>query len=334
MRIMSRPRDLREGLFGQVFLFVFEVLPYLDEKKIKPAWAIRSMLYGSPENDYLVIPGLLELNYDLEAPTRRTKNVSLKRLRKHATVALGNDWSYVSGLWEKYFRIPKRIIERADSFPNLDAALGLHYRGTDKNQSSVETNFVSQEEFMDLTEDFLEAHPEIRTILIASDEISFSDRLRAKYPGIQIVSSGEVIHHKDLKVQNSFEKGDHAVLDCLLLSRCKYLLKCQSALSGFAKVINPELEAYRISANKLAPWNMEIPYFPDGYLPKYQSKNPRTQEILARLFTDDWTENETVAKKFGKLLQYGKRGKPEPVLKRVARWASCRFKLSSFNSGR
>ena len=328
---MSRPRDLREGLFGQVFLFVFEVLPYLDERNVMPAWAIRSMLYGCPENDYLVIPGLLELNYNLENTARGFEDVSLRRLRKHATVALGNDWSYVSALWKKYFRIPDRIIERADTFPKLDKALGFHYRGTDKNQSSVETNFVSQEDFMELAEDFLEAHPEIETILIASDEISFSEKLRTKYPRINIVSSGEVIHHKDLSVQNSFAKGDHAVLDCLLLSRCKYLLKCQSALSGFAKVINPDIQAYRISANKLAPWNMEIPYFPDGYLPKYQSENPRSREILTRLFADDWTDNEAVAEKFGKLLRFGKRGRPEPVLKRIGRWASCRLKRFSLN---
>lgn len=304
LRIVSSPQDLKEGLFGQVFLFVFEVLPYLDEAGIMPDWAIRSKLYGTAERDFVVIPGLLELNYNPEIPKSGFRNVSLKKLRKQRTVALGNDWNYISELWAKYFRIPDRITERADKFPTLDGALGLHYRGTDKNKSSVETNLVSEVEFMKLVGDFVGSHPEIRVIFIASDESSFVERVRKTYPDREILSSGDVVHHKDTGHHDNFAKGDHAVLDCVLLSRCRYLLKCQSALSGFAKVLNPGIEAYRISANKLARWNREIPYFPDGYLPKYQGISPGNIEILERLFAGDWTENRAVSEKFGNVFRY------------------------------
>ena len=307
IRIVSSHQDLKEGLFGQVFLFVFEVLPYLDEAGIMPGWAIRSKLYGTPERDFVVIPGLLDLNYNPEIPESGFSDVSLKELRKRGTAALGNDWDYISKLWAKYFRIPGRIIERANIFPKLDGALGLHYRGTDKNKSTAETNFVSEVDFMELVGDFVGSHPDIRVILIASDESSFVERVRAAYPNLEVLSSGEVVHHKDTAHHDNFAKGDHAVLDCVLLSRCKYLLKCQSALSGFAKVLNPEIEAYRVSANKLARWNREIPYFPDGYLPKYKGHSPASKEILERLFAGDWTENEVVSKKFGNLFRYENR---------------------------
>lgn len=305
--ITSRPRDLKEGLFGQVLLFVFEVLPYLDERDLMPEWEIRSKLYGNRDNGCLVIPGLLELNYEPVVSNIGSKKVGLKKLRQYATATLGNDWRYLNKLLLKYFRIPQRIIDRADAFPNLNQALGLHYRGTDKNKSSSETNYVSEADFMMLADDLLRSIPEIRLIFIASDERQFVERMRAAHPDYEILSSGEVVHHKNLKEHDNFAKGDHAMLDCLLLSRCKYLMKCQSALSGFAKILNPEIEAYRISANKLAPWAPDTPYFPDAYLPKYRSGNPECQRVLQRLFTEDWTENESVVEKYGGLFGYKER---------------------------
>ena len=319
LKITSMPDDLVEGLFGQVFLWIFEVLPYLDKRGIMPAWLIRSKLYGSPEEDYVVIPGLVELNYLPKHSGSDFKDLSLMNLRNRGVVVLGNDWQYISNLWKKYFRIPQRIIGRADGFPKLNAALGLHYRGTDKNKALDETNYVSEDDFMTLAGDFLESHPEIRTIFIASDESAFVEKFRARHVDYHIVSSGQVVHHKELSGHGELEKGDHAVLDCLLLSRCKYLLKCQSALSGFAKVLNPAIEAYRISANKLPDWNREIPYFPDGYLPKYRSKNPKVQTILDRLFVDDWTSDRTVYRRFGKKFKYQKRDGGLRMLRRIAR---------------
>lgn len=309
--ITSTPGDLKEGLFGQVLLFIFEVLPYLHERDLMPDWAIRSKLYGNPNDDFLVVPGLLELNYEPMRCDAEVQEIGLKKLRRYATSTLGNDWRYLNELLLKYFRIPHRIVERADAFPKLNQALGLHYRGTDKNKSSSETNYVSETDFIMLVADFLSNHPDVQVIFIASDEYQFVEKMREIHPEHQIVSSGEVVHHKNLKAQDNFAKGDHAMLDCLLLSRCKYLLKCQSALSGFAKVFNPEIEVYRISANKLAPWAPETPYFPDAYLPKYSSDNPQCQRVLQRLFKEDWTENESVVRKHGDLFAYMKRA-PDP----------------------
>ena len=305
--ITSSPRDLKEGLFGQVLLFIFEILPYLEEENLMPEWAIRSKLYGNPNQGFLVVPGLLDLSYEPIISKEGNRSLELLDLREYATTTLGNDWSYLNKLFLKYFRIPQRIVERANMYPPLDQALGLHYRGTDKNKSSSETNYVSTADLLTLTADFLKSNPDIRVIFVASDERHFVAKISAAHPDLEIVSSGDVVHHKNLKEQDNFAKGDHAMLDCLLLSRCKYLLKCQSALSGFAKVLNPEIEAYRISANKLAPWAPETPYFPDAYLPKYHSKSLNCQSILTKLFTDDWTENQTLFEKYSKLFGYEKR---------------------------
>lgn len=322
LKITTAPEDLVEGLFGQVFLFIFEILPYLDERNIRPTWAIRSKLYGNPEDDFIVIPGLIEINDEIDQSEEETSEISLDELRRRGAVALGNDWRYVSKLWAKFFRIPTRIIERANQFPILGEALGLHYRGTDKNMASVETNYVSESDFITLADDFIKTHPDIQIIFVSSDEDSFVDSFRAKYPQHQIVNSGSVMHHKELNAQNNMGKGEHALLDCVLLSRCKYLLKCQSALSGFAKVLNPDIEAYRISANKLTFWSMDYPYFPDAYVSKYTSDDPECRKILKRLFTDDWTENTKVAKRFGKPVPYAHKGRRRCILNKINRFLS------------
>jgi len=302
IKISTTHEQLKEGLFGQIFLHIFEVLPYLERQNILPLWEIRSPLYGlSP--DMIVIPGLLELNYS--AGGEKYDEVNLQDLRDDHVVTLGNDWDYVNMIWNKYFHLPERIISRADEFHGLNQALGLHYRGTDRNKLLSETNFVSPEDFLELVRDFVGGRPELDTILIATDENSMVERVQSQHRSLRVLNSGNVIHHKDAVPGNNIGKGEHALLDCLLLSRCKYLLKSMSALSGFAKVLNPGIEAYRLSANKLYFW--DIPYFPDAYLPKLTSRDPKCQKILSRLFDGDWTQDKAAMKKYGATFKYQKR---------------------------
>ena len=276
---------------------------------------------------------MLDPNFKREVGGKEPRTIKLLHLRDQGTVTLGNDWEYLSELWSKYFSIPDRIVERGERFSNLGEALGLHYRGTDKNKAVEETNYVSEIDFLIVADDFIAKHPEITMIYLASDENEFFERVRLRYPNHEVIESGPVVHHKDTGIGNGFEKGDHALLDCLLLSRCKYLLKCQSALSGFAKVLNPKLEAYRISANKLTPWAKEIPYFPDGFLPKYESESPECRKVLDRLFVDDWTENSKVAGLYGPLFRYRKREgntRRHALMRRI--WYGCARRLELVRS--
>src|SRR5271157_2949499 len=68
----------------------------------------------------------------------------------------------------------------------------------------------------------------------------------------------------DVSANSSHAKD--AILDCLSLARCRYVLKCMSALSGFAKVLNPDLEVYRVAA-------MKQDWFPDAYIPPHRSQD-------------------------------------------------------------
>ena len=59
IRIVSQPWENPEGLFGQIFLWVFEILPYLYEHPIFPDWRIPTAHYG------LVNPTALDSAYEV-----------------------------------------------------------------------------------------------------------------------------------------------------------------------------------------------------------------------------------------------------------------------------
>src|SRR4051812_27408612 len=86
--ITARPEDLLEGLFGQVILYIFEILPYLHSRAIFPDWEIRARYYGMGPRS-LVVPGVLDLAY--EASPGPKKRVDLIQFRTRHRHLLGND---------------------------------------------------------------------------------------------------------------------------------------------------------------------------------------------------------------------------------------------------
>lgn len=301
LRIVTERDQLQEGLFGQVLLWVFEILPYLKREGIRPAWQIRSPLYQT-SNNAIVIPGLLDVAYDISAD--EYEDVNLEDIRRSHVACLGNDWRYLAALWSDYFQIPERIIQRAVRFPSLDRALGLHYRGTDKNRATDETNPVSRSDFLSLTRAFVREHPDIAALYVATDEYAVVQEIQEQHPDLPIINSGKVTHHKHAAEQGGLGKGDHALIDCLLLSRCRYVVKCQSALSGFCKILNPDVEIYRIAANKLARWAHGVPYFPDAYLPVLPITEPHSRRVLSRLMEGDWTQDKIARRKYSASFGY------------------------------
>lgn len=284
VRITATADDLVEGLFGQVFLFVAEILPYLSARGLRPDWEIHTRLYGK------VIPGALDLAYRPESAAR---DVALATLRKRHRARLEGDWVGISALWHDYFAVPARVTLRADALGDLSATLGVHYRGTDKLTATWDTNPVGAEDFAAIVRDWLGRRPDLRQVFVATDDAHFADYL-ATVIDRPIVSLGTVAFHKAEEMagrptpdKDALGKADRALLDCVLLSRCAAVLKTSSALSGFAKILRPDLEIYRCAASKLFS---DIPYFPVAYIPPYRTDDPAVSAIIARLMAGDWSE--------------------------------------------
>lgn len=309
--------ELTEGLFGQIVLHVLEILPYLFKHSIFPAWDIRSKWYGVAPH-YRVLPGVFDLAYVVDQSTRRPEK-KLASLRDTHPSVIGGNWPYVHQLWHSYFRVPDRIVGMADRYHLKQASLGLHYRGTDKNES-WHTNPITQDTFIRLIKDFIDTHDDIDCLFVATDEPSFIAYAKSQLAPIPVVNAGEVEFHK--KSVDDPKKADRALLDCLLLSRCRYVLKGSSALSGFAKVLNPNLEIYRVSASKLFA---DIPYFPDAYIPRLTSTNRESSRLLAKQFEGDWLDDSVGRRRFHRSFSSMHRHRLADRLKRRIRQRVCRW---------
>ena len=99
------------------------------------------------------------------------------------------------------------------------------------------------------------------------------------------------------RLGGSEQKVDYALLDCLPLSRCRFVVQCASALSAFAKVLNPSLEICRVAASEMFT---DIPYFSLAYIPVLESTDALCQQILKKQMADAWRVGPEALKKFGK----------------------------------
>lgn len=281
--ITSKREDLDQGLFGNVFLHIFHILPFLYEQKIFPAWEIRTLHYGDPL-DYITIPGALDLAY--APPQGPYRTVTLNELRRRHAHLIGNDWPEICRVWNAYFRIPPRVTETAKTILPPGRVLGVHYRGTDKQTTTWDSNPITQDQYIFLVNDFLAQHSGFDVIFAATDEHSFVDKLRSSV-ALPVVALGEVAFHLSTEDKVSRkEKSDRAMVDCVLLSRCSCVIETSSALPSFAKLFNPEIEIYRCAASKLFT---NMPYFPVAPIPVLPVTKPESAEILRKTMQSDWT---------------------------------------------
>ena len=120
--------------------------------------------------------------------------------------------------------------------------IGIHYRGTDKYTEAPRVPYA-------------EVAAEVRALIggggrtryklfVATDEKPFLDYMLMQFPGNVIYRDqfrsldGRPTHTER---GDGFRKGMDALMDCLLLSRCNFLLRTESDLSLFATFFNPSL---------------------------------------------------------------------------------------------
>lgn len=275
---------LTEGLFGQVFIWMLEILPYIESRGWKPTWRIRTRNYGQPP-EFNIFPGVLRTTYD---PAPEAEVLSFEQLNFRHKHYFGQDFAGASRYWNSYFRFADDVAQRVDSFwrENFqgETVLGIHYRGTDKNVDNYQTNPVSRYQFLAVVEDFLSAHPEVTAIFVATDDQRFLETLggfpRARHHQQRRAEGNQPLWN-DQRVTDKLAMAKNAIVDALTLSRCRYVLKCMSQLSAFSKVFNPEVVVHRVTACKNSGW------FPESSIPPYRSTDRNIRALLKKLQEGD-----------------------------------------------
>ena len=158
-------------------------------------------------------------------------------------------------LFEKYLSFTQNIIEEVSAFTSRRFAgsrvLGIHYRGTDK---STEAPKVTHDELLHYVRKILSDNPALNLIFLSSDDVQVIHYLENSNVPVPIVyrddairsETGDQIH---LKQENSkVTINRDAIVNCLILSRCDYLLKTASLLSDCSVIFNPELRVSVINS--------------------------------------------------------------------------------------
>ena len=171
-----------------------------------------------------------------------------------------------------------------------EGTLGLHYRGTDQYTIAEESNRVTVEEFLFILDDYLGGHPDVRTIFACSDDANFIEELRGFCSGRFPVCWYDHQRTADRSALYRFHDESmnrnlavEAIRDCVSLARCQYVLANYSALSAWAKVLNPQVDSQRISACKI-----QSNAFPHGYAPFYEGRSEKAREMLTQFRAGDW----------------------------------------------
>jgi hypothetical protein len=156
----------------------------------------------------------------------------------------------------KYIKIKAHITEKVDHFYHQQfdghRVLGIHMRGSDKGtaESSAELmRIITPEQYYPYIDNYLSEYPDSK-IFLATEQTQFVTQIQDRYGDRVIVR--EAIRTEGFgQGENPFQKrsegmgytkGEEVLIDCLLLARCNFLLRCTSAVGEYAMYFNRKLK--------------------------------------------------------------------------------------------
>lgn len=173
-------------------------------------------------------------------------------------------------LWS-HLTLKKEIADYVESFTNRHfdkkTILGIHFRGTDKKS---EAKPVTREYVATTTSNYINANPQVDSLFVASDEEGFIEWIQKEFKGIEVIShndtqrsmDGKAVHTQP-ELGDNYMKGQEALINALLLSKCSALIRSSSFLSAWSSIFNPCLPVIMLNR----PFDHKL-WFPDSLLMK------------------------------------------------------------------
>lgn len=152
-------------------------------------------------------------------------------------------------LIQKYIKLTQPLQEKLDAFVETHFkdtfVIGIHYRGTDKKSEAPEVEYATIPKL--ISEELLN-HPNAK-IFVATDEAPFLEFMQGTFPekiiALDAIRSADktpvhvTTHNNGYTDQDCYKKGEDAIPDCILLSKCSKLYKMASNLSDASLKFNP-----------------------------------------------------------------------------------------------
>ena len=243
--------DIDSGAMGLGARIVnmFEILLYCDTKEYIPVFR-----FNYPEEKRTNTDYFCELFSYKNLSTSVLNTLKFTAIRDTSELTWKNydeklSLSIAKELFDKYLSFNQSILDEVDSFSGKwfsgKQILGVHYRGSDK---ITEAPGVTLEALRDRVIEILKSNTSINLIFVSSDEekaVHYLEDLDLPVPVIfredAIRSNNGVQIHLQKYNSKSVINRD-AMINCLLLSRCDYLLKTASLLSDCSIIFNPKLK--------------------------------------------------------------------------------------------
>lgn len=149
-------------------------------------------------------------------------------------------------LISRHVRLRPHLAAKLDSFVAEHFAgthpIGVHYRGTDKHEEAPPVAYEEVAAAVRKAASAAGADP--WRVFVATDDQRFLDHMIRQFPEQLLYRPMfRSIDGRPIDVTNddsNYQKGEDAVLDCLLLSRTRYLIRTASNLSLCSAFFNPE----------------------------------------------------------------------------------------------
>jgi hypothetical protein len=250
------------GFFAVLQSILF-ILVYCENNKLYPDISARGGLYGEKTGtvdwfaqlfnavqipDRTIVDRLVSRRDVRTSRVRGVEDLGF-RARYDKTLSLAE----ASALFSKYYRPAPDVIADVDVLAKRleisASTIGVHYRGTDKIH---EAGKVPWQKLCDAVDEMSGKHHQPTNIVLASDDAQFIEFFRTRafripvnvVPAAYMPKGDTPVHfsgHPGLAI------GREALVTCLLLSRCGFLIKTPSYLSAWAKIFNPSLPVFLIS---------------------------------------------------------------------------------------
>lgn len=281
------------GVFAQLTSILL-VAALCEERDWRPFFVVRNKnLTGTPPEgnwlnsffDQKLFPGGKP---PPELLPRRPENTDVIRNRYDINTLAGGepdaefqnrmgDIRQAHRLFTTYLSIKTFVADLADRFvqDNLgsEGYLSVHYRGTDK--IGGETDDVSHDAMFRAIDRFVGAD----RIFLATDCVDFFRACSSRY-GDRVTYASRPTGASHLQDQtDNWKKSQGALLDCLILSKGRTLVKTPSLLSAWSKVFNPDQPVALVGRPFSRPWGEDrLEGF--GYWPESRLYDPSAEARL------------------------------------------------------
>jgi len=142
----------------------------------------------------------------------------------------------------QYIRIKPEILRKIDNFVQQkfydNHMLGVHVRATDK-LAGIGGRQILSEEYFPHIDRYLDENPRAK-IFCATDSPRELKKMIARYADSCCYYDALRDEHNifKLSLSSNYRKGEDALIDSLLLSKCNFLIKSSSAVSEFSVYFN------------------------------------------------------------------------------------------------